>query len=91
MEDTPKQSSMRYKLRGGGSHKPNHSHDKEKWNKGGEKGKSKGKKGGQQKGKTQSSKDWKDRDVHLKGIPKDLLQERRKADKCQKCGKGNHK
>ena len=52
MEDALKQSSTRYKLRGGGSHKPNHSHDMEKGGKGGEKGKSKGKKGGQQKGKT---------------------------------------
>ena len=57
LEDALKQSSMRYKLRGGGSHKPNHSHDKEKGGKGGEKGMSKGKKGGQQKGKTQDSKD----------------------------------
>ena len=40
---------------------------------------------------SQSSNDWKDRDEHLKGIPKDLLKERRKADKCQKYGKGNHK
>ena len=54
----------------------------EKGGKGGEKGKSKRKKGGQQKSKTQSSKDWKHRDEHLKGIPKDLLEERRKADKC---------
>ena len=91
MEDALKQSSTRYKLRGGGGHKPNHSHDKEKGGKEGEKGKSKGKKGGQQKGKTQGSKDWKDKDEHLKGIPKELLEERRKADKCQKCGKGNHK
>ena len=66
MEDALKQSSTQYKLRGGGSHKPNHSHDKEKGGKGGEKGKSKGKKGGQQKGKTQSSKDWKDRNEHLR-------------------------
>ena len=90
MEVALKQSSIWYKLRCGGGHKPNHSHDKENGGKGGEKGKSKGKKGGQQKGKTQSSKDWKDRDQHLKGIP-NLLEERRKADKCQKCGKGNHK
>ena len=91
MQDAMKQSSTWYKLQGGRGHKPNHSHDKEKGSKGGEKGKSKGKKGGQQKGKTQGSKDWKDRDEHLKGIPKDLLEERRKADKFQKCGKGNHK
>ena len=91
MDHALKQSRTRYKLRGGGSHKPNHSHDKEKGGKGGERGKSRGKKGGQQKGKTQSSKDGKDWDEHLKGIPKDLLEERRKADKYQKCGKGNHK
>ena len=57
MEDALKQSSTRYKLRGGGGHKPNHAHDKDKGGKGGEKGKSKGKKGGQQKGKAQGSKD----------------------------------
>ena len=70
MEDALKQSSTQYKLRGGGSHKPNHSHDKEKGGKGGEIGKSKGKKGSQQKDKTQGSKDWKSRDEHLKGIPR---------------------
>ena len=47
MEDALKQSSTWYKLPGGGGHKPNHSHDKEKVDKGGEKGKSKGKKGSQ--------------------------------------------
>ena len=68
MEDALKQSSTWYKLQGCGSHKPNHSHNKEKGGKGGEKGKSKDKKGSQQKGKTQGSKDWKDRDEHLKGM-----------------------
>lgn len=48
--------------------------------------------GGQQKGgKTKKSGEWKDRNEELRGIPKDILEERRKEDKCQKCGKGSHK
>ena len=33
----------------------------------------------------------KDRNVELKGIPANIVEERKKDDKCLKCGKGNHK
>ena len=35
--------------------------------------------------------DWKERTVELKGIPADILKERRELDDCQKCGKTGHK
>ena len=35
--------------------------------------------------------DQKKRTVELKGIPEDILKERREADDCQKCGKIGHK
>ena len=35
--------------------------------------------------------DWKERTVELKGIPEDILKERKEADDCQKCGKTEHK
>ena len=35
--------------------------------------------------------DRKDKGVELKGIPVDILEERKKADMCLKCGKGPHK
>lgn len=54
-----------------------------------EKGKGKGKKG---KGGPPAGKDnWKEKEVELKGVSKELRDARFKEDKCQKCGKGNHK
>ena len=35
--------------------------------------------------------DWKERTIELKGIPEDILKERREADDCQKCSKTGHK
>ena len=35
--------------------------------------------------------DRKDKSVELKGIPSDILEERKKAEMCLKCGKGPHK
>ena len=35
--------------------------------------------------------DWKERNVELKRIPKDILKERREAGDCQICGKTGHK
>ena len=35
--------------------------------------------------------EWKERNVELKGIPDDILKERRKSENCEKCGKKNHK
>ena len=35
--------------------------------------------------------DWKERTIELKGIPEDILKERKEADDCQKCGKTGHK
>ena len=58
------------------------------------KGKGKGKgKGPQEKtsGKLLTSKEWKERDEHLKGISKEILEKRKQAKVCQKCGKGTHK
>lgn len=36
-------------------------------------------------------KEWKDREAELKGIPRDILDERASAENCLKCGKANHK
>ena len=53
---------------------------------------SRGKGGGQQGAKAdQSKRVWKDEGVELKGIPKDILEERKRDQKCQKCGKANHR
>ena len=35
--------------------------------------------------------DWKERTIELKGIPENILKERREVDDCQKCGKTGHK
>ena len=35
--------------------------------------------------------DWKERTIELKGIPEDILKERREVDDCQKCSKTGHK
>ena len=35
--------------------------------------------------------EWKERTVELKGIPEEVLRERKEADDCQKCGKHGHK
>lgn len=53
--------------------------------------KGKGKGGQQGAGKPQKTREWKDEATELKGIPKDILEERRQAKKCTKCGKPNHK
>lgn len=58
--------------------------------------KQKGKGGGQQasgksSGSGSKSKEWKNRDEMLKGVSKELQEERRKAELCQRCGKPNHK
>ena len=34
---------------------------------------------------------WKDTDEELEGVPKDILEERWKGGKCQKCGGAGHK
>ena len=46
---------------------------------------------GKKRGKGQISTDRKDRAVELKGIPEDIIAERKKVDMCLKCGKGPHK
>ena len=44
--------------------------------------------GGKNRGQGQISTDRKNYAVELKGIPKDIIAERKKADMCLKCGKG---
>jgi len=51
----------------------------------------KGKGGQPAGGQSKKPREWKDEAVELKGIPKEILEERRQARKCQKCGKPNHK
>ena len=46
--------------------------------------------GAKGKRKRDESKEWKDKDVELAGIPDEIRKERRKAGNCQKCGKGTH-
>ena len=46
---------------------------------------------GKKRGQGQISTDRKDRAVELKGIPEDIIAERKKAEMCLKCGKGPHK
>ena len=101
IENAFRSDTKRYKIMGGHNQKArkeegqsqNQGQSNRAGPKGKGKGKGKGKAGGQQKatGKPQSSKEWKDRDEHLKVIPKDILEERKKAEVCQKCGKGTHK
>jgi len=43
------------------------------------------------KKRKREEKDWKYKDVELVGIPTDILEERKKADFCLKCGKNAHK
>ena len=53
-------------------------------------GQGQGKGGQQKKGGSGKKKEWKDPKVHLKGIPKDILDERFKNENCKKCGKHGH-
>ena len=46
---------------------------------------------GKKRGQGRISTDWKDRAVQLKGIPDDIIAERKKADMCLKCWKSPHK
>ena len=46
---------------------------------------------GKKRGQGQISTYRKDRAVELKGIPVDIITERKKADMCLKCGEGPHK
>jgi hypothetical protein len=46
---------------------------------------------GKKRGRKEISTDRKEKSVELKGIPEDLIAERKKADMCLKCGKGPHK
>ena len=39
----------------------------------------------------EETEEYKDRETELKGIPKNILDERKQADTCLKCGKGTHK
>jgi len=39
----------------------------------------------------EQASEWKDKDSELAGIPAEILEERKKADVCLKCGKGTHK
>ena len=50
-----------------------------------------GGRGGKKRGQGQISTDRKDRAVELKGIPEDIISERKKADMCLKFEKGLHK
>jgi len=47
------------------------------------------KKGGKQR--KREEKEWKDKEVELVGIPTEILEERKKADFCLKCGKNAYK
>ena len=46
---------------------------------------------GKKRGRTEISTDRKERSVELKGIPDDIIAERKKAEMCLKCGKGPHR
>jgi hypothetical protein len=48
------------------------------------------KEGGNPSGGKKKEGGWKDKAVELKGIPKEVIEERAKAGKCLKCGKDNH-
>jgi hypothetical protein len=66
-----------------------HNHpQKENTNK---KGNGNGNGNGKKRGRTEISTDRKERSVELKGISKEILDERQKAKMCLKCGKGPHK
>ena len=43
------------------------------------------------RGRSEISTDRKDKSIELKGIPDDIIEERRKAELCLKCGKGPHR
>ena len=98
IEDAMRSDTKRYKMMGGQNQKTK-KEEGQSQNQGqpkgaGPKGKGKGKgKGPQEKtsGKLLTSKEWKERDEHLKGISKEILEERKQAKVCQKCGKGTHK
>lgn len=45
---------------------------------------------GKDKGKGKATSEWKDAKEYLKGIPKDILDQRKKDEKCLRCGKGAH-
>ena len=98
IEDALRSDIKRYKMMGGHNQKAKKEEGKSQTqgqSKGaGPKGKGKGKgKRPQEKtsGKLLTSKEWKERDEHLKGISKEVLEERKQAKVCQKCGKGTHK
>ena len=98
IENTLRSDTKHYKMMGGHNQKAkmkegqgqNQGQSKESGPKG--KGKAKSKSGGQQKatGKPRGSKVWNDRYEHLRDIPKDILEERKKAEVCQKSGNGTH-
>ena len=46
---------------------------------------------GKERNRSEMTTDRKDKSVELKGIPADILEERKKAEMCLKCGKGPHK
>ena len=46
---------------------------------------------GKKRGRKEISTDRKEKSVELKGIPDDIIADRKKADMCLKCGKGPHK
>ena len=48
-------------------------------------------KSGKKRKRSEMTTDRKDKSAELKGIPADILEERKKADMCLKCGKGPHK
>jgi hypothetical protein len=54
-------------------------------------GKNPGKPKSGDQSKPAGKKAWKDRAEELKGVSKEILEERRAGDKCQKCGKSGHK
>ena len=48
-------------------------------------------KSGKKRKRSEMTTDQKDKSIELKGIPSDILEERKKAEMCLKCGKGPHK
>ena len=46
---------------------------------------------GKKRGQSQIITDRKNRAIEFKGIPKDIIAEKKKADMCLKCGKGPYK